>query len=69
VDRGQPNVSAACADAPFSFQMIQEGPEEGVCEVNVIDNISGNFAFPRWPILIKAAAPPPAVQSSATSGQ
>jgi VWFA-related protein len=24
-----------------------------VCQVNVIDDIAGNFAFPRWPILIK----------------
>jgi hypothetical protein len=28
-----------------------------VCQVNVIDDVSGNFAFPRWPILIKDAAP------------
>jgi len=33
-----------------------------VCQVNVIDDVSGNFAFPRWPILIKDAAP------AATSG-
>lgn len=41
-----------------------------VCQVNVIDDVSGNFAFPRWPILIKpaAAAPAPATQSSASSG-
>ena len=29
VNRGQPNVPAACAYAPISFQMIEEGPEEG----------------------------------------
>jgi hypothetical protein len=29
VNRGQPNVPAACAHAPISFQMIQKGPEEG----------------------------------------
>ena len=42
-----------------------------VCQVNVIDDVAGNFAFPRWPILIKDAAPtaPPAVQSSSGSGQ
>ena len=40
-----------------------------VCQVNVIDDVSGNFAFPRWPILIKpAAAPTPALPSSASSG-
>ena len=34
------------------------------CQVNVIDDVAGNFAFPRWPILIKetvpAATPAPA---------
>jgi VWFA-related protein len=42
-----------------------------VCQVNVIDDVAGNFAFPRWPILIKDAAPAvaPAVQSSSSSGQ
>jgi VWFA-related protein len=41
-----------------------------VCQVNVIDDISGNFAFPRWPILIKDAAPAtqPAPTSSSSSG-
>jgi VWFA-related protein len=23
------------------------------CQVNVVDDVSGNFAFPRWPILVK----------------
>ncbi|HZC65900.1 MAG TPA: VWA domain-containing protein, partial [Candidatus Dormibacteraeota bacterium] len=27
------------------------------CQVNVIDDVAGSFAFPRWPILVKAAAP------------
>jgi hypothetical protein len=42
-----------------------------VCQVNVIDDVSGNFAFPRWPILIKDAAPAaaPAAQTSSGSGQ
>jgi VWFA-related protein len=42
-----------------------------VCQVNVIDDVAGNFAFPRWPILIKDAAPAaaPAAQSSSGSGQ
>ena len=25
------------------------------CQINVIDDVGGNYAFPRWPILIKAA--------------
>jgi hypothetical protein len=42
-----------------------------VCQVNVIDDVAGNFAFPRWPILIKDAAPAaaPATQSSSGSGK
>jgi VWFA-related protein len=42
-----------------------------VCQVNVIDDVAGNFAFPRWPILIKDAAPAtaPATESSSSSGQ
>lgn len=42
-----------------------------VCQVNVIDDVAGNFAFPRWPILIKDAAPAaaPATQSSSGPGQ
>jgi VWFA-related protein len=28
-----------------------------ICQVNVIDDVSGNLAFPRWPILIKEAQP------------
>jgi VWFA-related protein len=42
-----------------------------VCQVNVIDDVAGNFAFPRWPILIKDAAPAvaPATQTSSSLGQ
>jgi VWFA-related protein len=42
-----------------------------VCQVNVIDDVAGNFAFPRWPILIKDAVPTaaPAAQSSSSSAQ
>jgi len=28
------------------------------CQINVIDDVAGNFAFPRWPILIRPTAPP-----------
>ena len=28
-----------------------------VCQVNVVDDVSGNFAFPRSPILVKEPAP------------
>jgi VWFA-related protein len=42
-----------------------------VCQVNVIDDVAGNFAFPRWPILIKDVAPAAGsrTQSSSGSGQ
>ena len=26
------------------------------CQINVIDDVSGNYAFPRWPILIRASS-------------
>jgi VWFA-related protein len=32
------------------------------CQVNIIDDVAGNFAFPRWPILVKAT--PPAAKSA-----
>jgi VWFA-related protein len=35
------------------------------CQVNVVDDNAGNFAFPRWPILVKEPAPP-ALATSAT---
>ncbi len=41
-----------------------------VCQVNVIDDVAGNFAFPRWPILIKDAVPTATTTpSSSSSGQ
>jgi VWFA-related protein len=39
------------------------------CQVNIVDDVAGNFAFPRWPILIKQAAIAPAKPAAATSGQ
>jgi len=36
-----------------------------VCQVNVVDDVSGNFAFPRSPILVKEAAPLPPVKTPA----
>ena len=32
------------------------------CQVNIIDDVAGNFAFPRWPILVKET--PPAAKSA-----
>jgi VWFA-related protein len=36
-----------------------------VCQVNVVDDVAGNFAFPRSPILIKEAGKPVATSSPA----
>ena len=36
-----------------------------VCQINVVDDVAGNFAFPRWPILIKEPAPQSATQTPA----
>jgi hypothetical protein len=36
-----------------------------ICQVNVVDDVAGNFAFPRWPILIKETAPQSATQTPA----
>jgi VWFA-related protein len=38
------------------------------CQVNVVDDVAGNFAFPRWPILIKEPAPTTAASTPAASG-
>jgi VWFA-related protein len=38
------------------------------CQINVIDDVAGNYAFPRWPILIKAVAPNPADASNSGTG-
>ena len=45
------------------------------CQVNIIDDVAGNYAFPRWAMLIKepAAVPPvtpaPVAASSSVSKQ
>ena len=36
-----------------------------VCQVNVVDDVAGNFAFPRSPILIKEAGKPVATSTPA----
>ncbi len=38
------------------------------CQVNVIDDVAGNFAFPRWPILVKEPAAPAAAAAASTTG-
>jgi VWFA-related protein len=36
-----------------------------VCQVNVVDDVAGNFAFPRSPILVKESTQPSATQTPA----
>ena len=36
------------------------------CQVNVVDDNAGNFAFPRWPILVKEPAPAAPAATSTT---
>ena len=38
------------------------------CQVNIIDDVSGNYAFPRWPILVKEAAPVAPASAPVTAG-
>jgi len=63
-----PDRKAVVFRIDLPLQLLKPGLY--VCQVNVIDDVSGNFAFPRWPILIKDAAPAvaPATQSSSNSG-
>jgi VWFA-related protein len=39
------------------------------CQVNVIDDVAGDYAFPRWPILVKAAAPAGSAAQAASGGR
>ena len=43
----------------FQMEIPLESLKPGfyTCQVNVIDDVSGNYAFPRWPILIRATSP------------
>lgn len=38
------------------------------CQVNVIDDVAGDYAFPRWPILVKAAASAGSATQAASGG-
>lgn len=43
----------------FQMQVPLETLKPGfyVCQINVIDDVGGNYSFPRWPILVRAANP------------
>jgi VWFA-related protein len=42
----------------FQMEIPLESLKPGfyTCQINVIDDVAGNYAFPRWPILIRPAA-------------
>ena len=42
----------------FQMEIPLDGLKPGfyTCQVNIIDDVAGNYAFPRWPILVKPAA-------------
>jgi hypothetical protein len=43
-------------------------PGQYLCQLNVIDDAGGSFAFPRFAVLVREGAIAPASQSSAPSG-
>jgi hypothetical protein len=49
-----PDRKAAIFQIDLPLQALKAGFY--VCQVNVVDDVSGNFAFPRSPILVKEAA-------------
>jgi len=62
-----PDRKAVIFQIDLSLQALKPGFY--VCQVNVIDDVAGSFAFPRAPILIKDTAASPPATSSTTSGQ
>jgi len=52
----------------FQMQVPLQGLKPGfyICQINVIDDVGGNYSFPRWPILIKAA--PVSSNAASTAG-
>ncbi len=52
----------------FQMQVPLQALKPGfyICQVNVIDDVGGNYSFPRWPILIKVAPAEAAVPANGT---
>ena len=53
----------------FQMTIPLQGLRPGfyICQINVIDDVGGNYSFPRWPILIKTSAN--GASGSTTAGQ
>lgn len=50
-----PDRKAVIFQIDLPLQSLQPGFY--TCQINVIDDVAGNYAFPRWPILIKPSRP------------
>jgi hypothetical protein len=61
-----PDRKAVIFQIDLSLQSLKPGFY--TCQVNVVDDNAGNFAFPRWPILVKEPAPPAAATAASTTG-
>jgi len=44
-------------------------PGQYICQLNVVDDAAGSFAFPRFAVLVKEPAPQPASPSSGSGGR
>ena len=53
----------------FQVEIPLQGLKPGfyICQINVIDDVGGNYSFPRWPILIKASTASAASRNRETS--
>jgi hypothetical protein len=51
-----PDRKAVIFQMDLSLQALKPGLY--LCQVNVIDDVAGSFSFPRFPLLIRDAAPP-----------
>src|SRR5467141_807075 len=50
-----PDRKAVIFQMDLPLQALKPGPY--LCQVNVIDDVAGSFSFPRFPLLIREAAP------------
>ena len=64
-DVNAPDRKAVVFQIDLPLQSLKPGFY--VCQINVLDDVAGNFAFPRWPILVKESAQPPAANPPAGS--
>jgi hypothetical protein len=55
----------------FQVEIPLESLKPGfyTCQINVIDDVAGSYAFPRWPILIRATSPTAADAVKPAGGQ